>query len=56
MEITSPISGTIFYEITAAQTAAMNFTKAVYDIEIYSGSYVDRIMEGNVSFSKEVTR
>jgi hypothetical protein len=33
----------------------LNFGDAVYDLEIFSGSVVTRIIEGRVRLSKEVT-
>jgi hypothetical protein len=31
------------------------FDQAAYDLELYSGSFVTRIIEGKVQLSKEVT-
>jgi hypothetical protein len=53
---TSPTSGSIAIYISAASSSALSFDTAVYDLEIYSGSYVSRILEGQVKLSKEVTR
>jgi len=53
---TSPMSGSIGLFISAASSSLLNFDKGVYDLEIYSGSYVTRILEGYVQLSKEVTR
>lgn len=49
-------NGTITITVTATATALLNFTTAVYDLEITSGATVERILEGNVTLSKEVTR
>jgi hypothetical protein len=57
---TSPTSGSIGLFIAATQSAALDWDgKAVYDLEIYSGSgdtqFVRRLLEGNIKLSKEVT-
>ena len=53
-------SGSIEITISAASSSLFTFGEAVYDLEIYSGSapgtYVDRILEGRVKLTKEVTR
>ena len=41
--------------MTATNTAALNFDSAVYDLELASGSEVDRLLEGRVKLKKEVT-
>jgi hypothetical protein len=48
--------GVITISIAADKTAAFSFTKAVYDLEAVSGTNVFRIIEGEVTLSKEVTR
>jgi len=53
---TPPTSGSIGVFISAASSSLFNFNEAVYDLEIYSGSIVTRILEGKVKLSKEVTR
>lgn len=53
---TPPTSGSIGVFISAASSSAFSFNEAVYDLEIYSGSIVTRILEGKVKLSKEVTR
>lgn len=37
-------------------TSAYDFTKGVYDLELYIGSTVARILEGTFTVSPEVTR
>jgi hypothetical protein len=54
-DINPPTSGTIGVFIDAERTAAFNFNKAIYDLEIVSGSIVTRLIEGNVTLTKEVT-
>lgn len=53
-------SGSIGIVISAASSSVFNFSEAYYDLEIMSGSapttYVNRILEGKVKLSKEVTR
>ena len=50
-----PTSGTIGVFIDAARTAAFDFNKVIYDLEIVSGSVVTRILEGNITLNPEVT-
>ena len=46
----------IIVTMTATNTAALDFDTAVYDLELTSGANtVDRIIEGRVFLSKEVT-
>jgi hypothetical protein len=53
---TDPMSGSIGMFISAASSSALDFDQAWYDLEIVSGSYVVRILEGQVKLSKETTR
>jgi len=53
---TPPTSGSIGVYISAASSSLLSFDTAVYDLELSSGSYVTRILEGQVKLSKEVTR
>jgi hypothetical protein len=53
--VNPPTSGTIGVFIDAERTAAFDFNKAIYDLEIVSGSIVTRLLEGNVTLTKEVT-
>jgi len=54
---TSPTaSGSIGIYISAATSSLFTFDKAFYDLELYSGSTVTRILEGQIKLSKEVTR
>jgi hypothetical protein len=53
---TPPTSGSIGVYISAVSSSALSFDQAVYDLEIYSGSYVSRILEGQVKLSLNVTR
>jgi hypothetical protein len=53
---TPPTSGSIGLYISAATSSAFTFESAKYDLEIYSGSLVTRLVEGTIKLSKEVTR
>lgn len=53
--ITPPVSGNIGIYISAVTSSTLTFGQAVYDLEIQSGSYVTRLLQGNVQLSKEVT-
>jgi len=52
----SPKSGSIGVYILAASSSAFNFAKAKYDLELYSGSFAVRLLEGTITLDKEVTR
>jgi hypothetical protein len=55
--ITDEAGGEITLLIEDEDTAALDFTKGVYDLEIeYWDGTVDRVLEGKVKLSKEVTR
>jgi hypothetical protein len=53
-------SGSIGIVISAASSSAFSFSEAYYDLEILSGSapttFVNRILEGKIKLSREVTR
>jgi hypothetical protein len=51
-----PISGSIGLYISATTSSFLTFDTALYDLEIFSGSYVARLLGGSVQLSKEVTR
>ena len=48
-------NGYIDINVTAETTAALPIDQAVYDIEIYSGSSSEKIMQGYIDISPEVT-
>lgn len=53
---TNPLtSGSIGMIISAASSSLLTFDEASYDLELYSGSFVNRLLEGKVKLSKEVT-
>ena len=51
-----PTSGSIGVYILAESSSAFNFAKAKYDLELYSGSFALRLLEGTITLSREVTR
>ena len=54
----SSVKGTILLELAAEDTANLNFTKGLYDLEIVSGSvkpYVQKVLKGTVKLNKEIT-
>ena len=57
LTIPTPANGEILISLTAAQTAAYTTVNAVYDLELVDGSGdVERLLQGTVTLSKEVTR
>jgi hypothetical protein len=50
------ISGALKVYLHADTTATFTFEEAVYDIELYSGDEVYRLLEGTILNKKEVTR
>lgn len=50
------VSGSIEVYLHADTTADFTFEEAVYDIELYSGDDVYRLLEGTIINKKEVTR
>lgn len=55
--VTDAENGEVTLLISATDTAALSFSKAVYDLEIeYHDGTVDRVLAGTVTLSKEVTR
>lgn len=48
-------AGTVTLTITAADTAALTWTRGVYDLELVNGSTVYRILEGVITVNEEVT-
>jgi hypothetical protein len=51
-----PESGSLAICISAEKTDTFQFDEGYYDLEIYSGSYTKRLLEGKVKISKSVTR
>ena len=52
---TPKTSGSIGFYISAVTSSMFTFTEAVYDLDLTSGSYVTRILEGKIKVSQEVT-
>jgi hypothetical protein len=53
---TPPASGSIGVYISAISSSLLDFNTGVYDLEITSGSFVTRILEGQIKLSLNVTR
>lgn len=58
IEIPVPTNGKIYIEFLPADTASIsNYSRDyVYDLEITSGSFVKRLIEGKVTIMPEVTQ
>jgi hypothetical protein len=53
----TPSIGELMLKLTPAETTALSFSKAVYDLELESlNGDVTRLLQGNVSLSRQVTR
>lgn len=53
----SPSTGTITLIFSATTTAAINWSRGKYDLELTSsGGDVTRLIEGEINVSKEITR
>jgi hypothetical protein len=50
------VSGKIDLKFPNVVTSEYGFVKAVYDLELYSGGVVSRVIEGSFLVSLEVTR
>ena len=49
-------AGTVTLTIAAGDTAALPPIEGVYDLELVSGSIVDKLLAGTFSVAREVTR
>lgn len=57
ISVTSPLEGEVKVEIPATVTASLDFSSAVYDIELhFLDNTVMRLVEGKIFLSPEVTR
>lgn len=54
--VISAVQGTVRWQLTATQTAAIVAEPHYYDIEMVDGSTVTRLMEGTAFINFEVTR
>lgn len=51
------LTGSIRLNLSAAETAAINWDAAFYDLElVFPNGFVKRLLQGKVTISKEVTR
>jgi len=50
------LSGSIRVYMSAAKTQEFDFDDGLYDLELYSGSFAQRLLEGKVKIRREVTR
>ena len=50
------VAGTIALHLDATDTAALEFTSGVWDLELVSADVVTRLLGGRLKVSKEVTR
>lgn len=56
VDMTDAATGIIILTATAAVTEALDFDKAVYDLERTNGTLISKVMFGTVTLKKEVTR
>lgn len=54
--IVTPTSGSFKVELSPSASSAISASDYVYDIEIYSGSYTERVLQGKLFIDPEVTR
>lgn len=59
LDLSNAVSGGITIYIASCTSSMFNFSEAIYDLDIISGSgdcpIINRILEGKVRLSKEVT-
>jgi hypothetical protein len=53
--IANATAGYIDIKLLGSETIDMPITQAVYDIEIYNGTYANKLIHGYVNFYPEVT-
>lgn len=49
-------SGSVTINIPATATDTFDFDRGYYDLEIYKGTIVNRLLEGSVVISKQITK
>lgn len=54
--IITPTSGSVNIYINATKTDSFAFDEGIYDLELYNGNDVTRLLEGKVKVKKSVTR
>lgn len=52
--IITPLTGTITVALTAAETQALDFKKAYYELLLINGAYKKRILQGKITLSPGV--
>lgn len=52
--VLTPLTGLLTISLTAAETAALSFKSAYYELVIINGTYKKRILEGKVTLSPGV--
>lgn len=56
LTVANAAQGLLLLTVSAAETALMVWSSAVYDLEIeYQGGAVQRLLQGRISISREVT-
>jgi len=50
------VNGLVTCSLTASESSLLDFSEGVYDLEIVSGSDVERLLQGKVKLSREVTK
>ncbi len=57
ISVTDPVNGEVTIDIPATATAELDFSSAVYDVEVvFDNGHVMRLVEGKINLSPEVTR
>jgi len=54
--VVEPLSGSVTINMTAADTALLPAGSHVYDLEVATGDYVQRLIEGKFDVIAEVTK
>lgn len=54
--IKDAVNGRFAFDVTATETAALDFNRGVYDLELVDGATVERLLKGSVVLDLEVTR
>jgi hypothetical protein len=55
ISIPAPLTGVIEIDLTAAQTAVLDFKKSYYELLIINGAYKKRLLQGRVFLSYGVS-
>ena len=54
--ITDAVNGRFQFDVPATETASLDFSDGVYDVELVDGADVQRLLMGQVILSLEATR